>query len=283
MKSETTFPLVELKELVIPWEKCFCVNVGPVDRNVVRTMESYRYDFAPVIDQRSPNNVLGLISRDRLHELNCKSLSLNSKEKAITRPELQDRIRMDALLDIMKTTLATIVVRRSTRGRKALGLFTRADLNRHPFRAEVYFSLAHLEGEIAKIVRRTFADPWEWLDRLNYEKQARIVGYWEISKRRGVDNGPVGAATLSDLLNIAAKSDILRKILGYDTRGSFEKAVGRIPELRNQIMHPVRPLIVEEESISKLQADLETVFDMLQRLRKANKELRTLTFKGSSN
>ena len=130
-----------------------------------------------------------------------------------------------------------------------MGLFTRADLNRHPFRAEIYFALAHLESELAQLIRRSFDDPWDWLDLLSEEKQARIIGYWEISKRRGVDHGPVGAAMLTELLQIATKSDRLRKLLGFESKKLFKSATGRIPDLRNQIMHPVRPLIVDESSV----------------------------------
>jgi hypothetical protein len=259
------------------------VEIGRVEPEAIRIMESNQYDFAPVFDQNSLRTVVGLISRDRLKELYSESVRLTATDKTITRPELHNEIRMDMLLELMKTTLATIVVRVGTKGKEALGLFTRADLNRHPFRAEIYFVLAHLEGELAKLIRQLFNNPWDWLELLSDDKQARIIGYWEISKKRGVDNGPVGAAMLTELLQIAVKSEPLRKTLGYESNVSFKKAVERIPDLRNQIMYPVRPLIVDEESISKLRTDLETVFDMLERLRKANRELRGLSFRGSSN
>lgn len=198
MKSGSTFPEVDLRELLIAWEKCFSVEPGLVEAKTVSVMEANQWDFAPVFDKTTTPQLVGLIPRTRLQELNFCSNKLSADDNAIVRPEIQDRIRMDDLLERMQTTLATIVVNSDDAdGKQALGLFTRADLNRHPFRSEIYFALAHLESELAKLIRRSFDDPWDWLDLLSEEKQARIVGYWKISKRRGVDHGPVGAAMLT--------------------------------------------------------------------------------------
>jgi hypothetical protein len=131
--------------------------------------------------------------------------------------------------------------------------------------------IAHLETELAKLVRNSFTDPWEWLTKLSDEKLARIIGYWEVSKRRGVDIGPLGAMTLSELLNVTGKIETLRSGLGYHKSKAFKEATGSIPELRNQIMHPVRPLITDVASITKLKQDLETVIHMSQSLRSAKR------------
>src|SRR5262245_6443429 len=246
MKDKLNFPIVDLRELLIPWEKCFSMKLGPIDDESIEVMKSSRYDFAPVLYRQSPEVVLGLISRERLEKLHSHNLPLAADDEGITRPEVQNRIRMDALLEVVQEKQANIVVDEMAEGKKALGLFTVADLNRHPFRAEIYFSLAHLESELAKLIRRSYDDPWKWLELLSDDQQARIIGYWEVSKKRGVDNGPVAAAMLTELLKVAVKAEPLRQTLGYDSATALKKAIGRIPNLRNQIMHPVRPLILNK-------------------------------------
>jgi hypothetical protein len=273
------FPTVDLRDLLIPWEKSFSVKLGIVAPETILTMEANRYDFAPVFDGISPATLIGLISRARLSELNSQAQPLTSEDRGINRPEVNECIQLDALLELMKTTAATIVTNSQSDQKEALGLFTRADLNRHPFRAEIYFSLAHFVGELAKLIRRMFDNASEWLSLLSEDKRVRIVDYWELSKTRGVDDGPVSGAFLTELLQVSAKWPPIRELLGYNSRKSFDHVTSSIPDLRNQVMHPVRPLITDEDSISKLHEDLETVFDMLERLRKTNRGLRGIAFK----
>lgn len=265
------FPTIDLRELLIPWEKCFGVNPGFISPNVIATMEDEDYDFAPVFEQSmSGRAVLGLIPRERLGELNLGGLALRSDDSAICRPEIYDRTSTSVVLDTLRVNVAVIVVvDQAEYGQEGIGLLTRSDLNKHPFRAIIYSVLAALETRLAKLVRDRFEDHWAWVSRLNEEKQARILGYWELSKRRGIDAGPVSAATLAELLTIVATTTELRSLLGYKSRNSFEDEVGRIPDLRNQIMHPVRPLITDADSITKLKTDLSTVITLTDQLKKA--------------
>lgn len=254
MDARIDFPVVDLRELLIPWERCFGAELGPVNADAIRVMKSNRYDYAPVFDRESSGAVLGLVSRARLEELHSQSLPLTPSDGGITRPTIPAQSPMDALLEILKHSEANIVVDAARTADGALGLFTRSDLNRHPFRTQIYFILAHLESELAGLIRRSYDDPWEWLQLLSEDQQARIIGYWEVSKKRGVDNGPESATMLSELLKVAERAEPVRKALGLKSSG-LEKARGRIPELRNQIMRPVRPLIVGEESLSQLKAE----------------------------
>lgn len=263
------FPMIDLGDLLIPWEKCFGVNPGPLDPKVIATMEEENYDFSPVFERlKSGNGVLGLISRARLKEITLSGTDLKPDDYRICRPEIYDRPSIGTLLDTMASNLAVmVVVDYGEHGPAPIGLLTRSDLNKHPFRAVIYSLLAGLETALARLVKDWFQDHWVWVSRLSEEKQARILGYWELSKRRGVDLGPVAATTLAELLTVVASTNELRTMLGYKSRNSFEGDVGRIPDLRNQIMHPVRPLITDGESIVKLKEDTTTILLFMERLK----------------
>jgi hypothetical protein len=234
-------------------------------------MEEEDYHFAPVFEQlKSSQAVLGLVSRERLKELHLCNLDLQSDDPAICHPEIYDRTSMSVVLDTLRANVAVVViVDQAEAGQCPLGLLTRSDLNKHPFRAIIYSLLAALETRLAKLVRNQFEDPWVWVSRLNEEKQARILGYWELSKRKGIDVGPVSATTLAELLTIVAGTNELRSSLGYKSRNSFEDAIGRLPDLRNQIMHPVRPLITDVDSVTKLKTDLSAVITFTDQLKNA--------------
>lgn len=264
----TVFPTVDLRNLLIPWDKCLGVQPGPIDPTVVATMEQKDYDFAPVFQPvKSGRAVLGLVSRERLRQLHREGLKLSPSDEGISHPEIYDRTSMSVLLDTMASLPAAIVVvDQDHYGTAPLGLLTRSDLNKHPFRSIIYSLLANLEMKLASLVEESFEDHWDWVSHLNEEKQARVIGYWELSKRRGVDVGPVGAATLTEMFTVIAKTETLRSLLGCPSRKSFDEAVSRIPDLRNQIMHPVRPLITDAESIVKLKDDTATILLFMERL-----------------
>lgn len=110
-----------------------------------------------------------------------------------------------------------------------------------------------------------------WIQRLSEESQARILGYWELSKRKNVDVGPLSAATLTELLKVVACDKNLLNELNFTSKTQFEKAIGCLPNIRNQIMHPVRPLIINQQTCLDLEKSLrmaiiitDKIYKMLQ-------------------
>jgi hypothetical protein len=271
MQRETVslaFPTIDLRDLLIPWDKCHGVKLGLVDHKAAQVMEERDYEFAPVFQPvQSGTAVIGLIPRPRLKHLVDTGSELRPDDPAICHPEIYNRPGLDALLKALASIPAALVVEQAGDDVAPLGLLTRSDLNKHPFRSIIYSFLANLEMKLALLVEESFDDHWDWVSHLNEDKQARVIGYWELSKRRGVDVGPVGAATLTEMFTVIAKTDRLRSFLGYTSRKSFDEAVGRIPDLRNQIMHPVRPLITDAESIVKLKEDTATILLLMDRLK----------------
>lgn len=150
-----------------------------------------------------------------------------------------------------------------------LGLLTISDLNRHPLRAELYSLMSHAEVELATLVEKAFPDAWTWIRSLNEGHQVGILGYWELSRRRGVDVGPVAATTLSQLIQVVSRSKNLLARLGFQSRNEFDLPTGSIPELRNVVIHPVRPLILEHGDVSRVRETVLAVRDLAERTREA--------------
>ena len=98
------------------------------------------------------------------------------------------------LLERMAAQRAVIVIRDSDATEYGhvefiRGLFTISDLNRQAVRSAIYHLLADVESGLAKWLEAHAPDPWTWLKHLEEEQQARVPGYWELSKRQGVDVG----------------------------------------------------------------------------------------------
>jgi len=266
--------MVEIGSLVVPIQKCVTVKPGFFEKSIIDDLENNGYDQAPVYDPES-RVLWGLVDRNCL-----KRLLENGETLELTHCTQTDQdqwlhvgsvISVDTLLNKMAHIRAVIVVRGGdVEGygymEIILGLLTISDLNRHPLRSTLYSLLSHLESHLANFVSSNFNDPWEWMKNLNEESQVQVLGFWELSKRKGVDVGPIAATTLSQLLQIVSKNkDLLRK-LGYKSRENFGGLTGKIPGLRNRVMHPVRPLVLGQEDVMQLSVTVKAAIDLGSRI-----------------
>ena len=271
------FPDVDVEQILVRCRDCLAAILGPVPRHLVEEMKRRDFDYAPVLRSADGNAaVLGLIPRCRLEELLSEGRDLTEDDAGIHGGrEFQEVWVHSSLAELLRKMAERPVWMVEYEGDAgeygpfylSYGIVTRSDLNKHPIRILVYEILAKLETALADLVRGCVSDHLQWIQRLSEENQARILGYWELSKLRGVDTGPVAGATLADLLNVVARDESLRRRLGYDSRSSFEEAVGSIPSVRNQVMHPVRPLVTDAESCLHLKTVLREAIRLTERLR----------------
>jgi hypothetical protein len=264
--------------MCVPLEACVCVVPGDVDPAVLAILENRGFDQAPVYDSQR-RIVWGLVETCRLRFLAECGERLSTEDPALSARETWFRIghcvRIGDILDTMAQQRAVLVVQESDateygHAEWTLGLMTISDLNRHPLRAELYSAMSHVEAGLADLVEKAFPDPWTWIRTLNEGHQVGILGYWELSRRRGVDVGPVAATTLSQLIQAVSRSKELRTKLGFQSRNEFEALTGSIPELRNAVMHPVRPLILEQDDVSGIRKTVLAVHELADRIRKAS-------------
>ena len=151
------------------------------------------------------------------------------------------------------------------------GLVTISDLNKRRVRRLVYEYLSELEIELSELVQSS-VQPSIWIEALSEDHQVKILGYWEIAKKRGVDVGPMAAATLTNLLTIAGKIPSVRKQLGYESRKAFEREVGHIREYRNRTAHPLRPLVLSRKDTVDLSKVLRAAQNILIQIRQRQRQ-----------
>jgi hypothetical protein len=257
----------DLRGMAVPLEDCMTVCLGAVAPDVVAALEARGYDQAPATDA-SGRCIYGLILTSELKDLlrDGIPLSADSHGDAMARRCLTigRGVRLKVLLEKLGeegAVLVDSVVGADEHGDQvvSLGLVTVADLNRQPLRAVLYGYLARAESGLEQLVRTRCKDPWEWLTRLAEPAQARIIGYWELAKRRGVDVGPYAALTFTELLGIVEHSPALLSALDYKSKSSFKRATGSLVDLRNQVMHPVRPLVHTRVDVQRLAEQAENL------------------------
>ena len=267
---------VPLEDICVRLADCVSARPGPIDDSSLSALLERGYDQAPV-DDPATNQFWGLVDTEYLIELKRRGEHLDGND-----PHVRDESRyfrigsftsIFELLNKLRNHRAIIVVRVSSAseygyGEFIVGLFTISDLNRHTIRTVLYRLLASVEAGLARIVERQYSEPWDWIRLLNENDQARVLGYWEISRRKGVDIGPIASLNLAHLIGIVAKSPQLFGLLEFKSRSAFEKHAGCIPDFRNKIMHPVRPLVLGQQDVEGVYTATRALEDLRDRIEK---------------
>jgi len=268
---------VELERLAIRLDRCVTVVPGPVDPKAVSTLETRGYDQAPVYDPAA-NVCWGLVTTVHVKSLLESGQPLRPDDPVVRAEQHELHIgpfvSVFTLFEEMAGRRAVIVLRDSDATEyghveSLLGLFTISDLNRHGVRSVIYRILAQVESGLARCLEAEFSDAWSWLKHLEEESQARVLGYWELAKAKGVDVGPVVALTLSQLIQIITRHDSLATKLGYPSRTKLKRATGPLLGLRNRVMHPIRPLILAPEDVAQVRDSLVVLEDMRTKIENA--------------
>jgi hypothetical protein len=148
-------------------------------------------------------------------------------------------------------------------------LTTLSDLNRHEIRFALFRIITALESALEKVISNFFSDPNDWLKKLNENDQVRILGYCELAKRNNMETDFIEATQLTNLLNIVAKTKEIIELLKYESKSDFEKQTRHISQLRNQVMHVVRPLIIKQSDVLMLLETISFIDDLIRRLKSA--------------
>jgi predicted transcriptional regulator len=259
---------VNLEEIMIPIRDCMSVEIGPIKKGIITKLENSNFGQAPVLVK---NGVLGLISLEKLKNLFESNEPLLEKDSAIQLNEIFPRSSLLSLIDFLKEYSAGLVCDEFD-GQEygthyaVLGLITVSDLDKHYIRTKIFILLSRLEIMLEKFIKRNCSNCFDCINNMSVDSRIRILRYWEFSKKRNIEISPLEACTLSDMLNIVYKNENLCNLLGYSSKNKFNEIKGSIPELRNSIMHPVRPLIAKPLDLEDLKKTLISIVELINKI-----------------
>lgn len=270
--------------MVTPIPECVCAQEGRVTDELLGFLDQHGYDQAPVETAESPIE-LRLTTRATLQGLREKSEDLGSTTDHYETDDLalasHPHLPLLELLSIFESRRAAIVYhehswdsglpepgwevpRTKWKETQVFGLLTISDLNNREVRKTAYELLLDLETQLALLTRRRFIhDSNEWVALLGEQSQVRILGNWTLARRNGVDTNPVEYAMVNELLAVATETESLRTILGFTSKTAAHSAARKIGELRNRVMHPVRPFVLGTDDVKLLHGAVEAA-DMMQ-------------------
>jgi hypothetical protein len=265
MVSMTDRILIDLRPLSTPGEKCHTITVGRLHEDRLQKAKEQRFDQLPVL--RESGELVGLIATDDAQRLFDHGEAVEEGHSTLHLKEVVPTIGLFDLLSVMERHRA-VVIREHLNGdvsaEHSYALVTVSDLNRHHFRGYLYPLFAQLESSLAEIIRLTYDNPWDWIKWTPKHTQPTIIGRWEMDKRDNIETSPVNGCELRDLLQVLNCSPALKSLLGY-TDKEVTKLVNSLPDLRNDVMHPVRALVHSKKTVNSLRSQLERLVDFSER------------------
>ena len=259
------FDTVDLSDVYVDSSNWKCILIGEIQESDLDQLKRDKFDQAPV---KAGEKIIGLIDREELERLFSKGLPLRQDNPLIKDRMIPIETSVQELLDALSEN-SCLLVRSVSQPHRIVGLIQISDLDKPDIRICFYLALLKLEKLLSKLVGSTFSDPWDWIKLLNDDQKVQILGSWELQTRRNVELtnvGPLYSCNLSNLISLAEKNIELRNKLGYQNGKRADEELGCIPDLRNRIMHPVRPLVLGNEDVKNLAKSWSRLISAISRL-----------------
>lgn len=251
--------MIDLTTISTPRERAITAHTGPIDpETIARAMEA-RIRTLPIVDD--DHQCHGAISLAKLRELAESDTSL-TRDHATTKCEvLPHYVPVTEAFAALAADGMVMHAPDPENGKDEqwFGIVTLADTNRPIFRAHVYMMIVILETSLGQLIMDEFGDDWGAIRLLSDHTQQRIREFYDEEVAEGIDLSPVTNATLSDLFHIALTSNNVWKLMGFHRPDQLRPITYQINDLRNTIMHPVRPFVVSEKELHEHAAALQAV------------------------
>ncbi len=256
-QSFFTFPMITSHQIMTPREEWICwIKDASQDPPFTKDGD-LPFDVIPVIQD---GEVVGLIS------INCLEIQPITLDWCLTHDA-----PIEQLIHFFNQKKKPACFLLS--GDDFVGLVTPADLNKSKARLAIYFMLAELEIRLANFIRYNRLSEKEILTKLGNKRQEEIKRLQIECRKTNVDVDLLEQLHLHDLLAIIEKHGRLREKLGFHSRSEYKRLVGAggLIDLRNKIMHPVRPLVEDtSESLNALHDRLFRIKNLLSLLDSQN-------------
>jgi hypothetical protein len=157
---------------------------------------------------------------------------------------------------------------------EVVGLVSVVDLNSRQVKVYFYNLLSELEIRLGRFLASKVTEGELLGMELGNTKEANGgKNSYEESKRcyekdlkSGVESSFIEYLYLSQFIKIIVKKD-LHSALGYSRKSEFNSELGSLNDLRNQVAHPNRSIIIDANSVERLWKQITMIEKVLSHLR----------------
>ncbi|QLG60497.1 hypothetical protein [Halorarum salinum] len=145
--------------------------------------------------------------------------------------------------------------------RSCLSIITLADLNDRRLRAILYQLISSVEVVLSHAIEATHPDGEDLIKHMDEVS----IGRWKKAEYNVGQLHPTEYMGFGDLKDVASRSSEITSSLGYDGKGDFNHNLNKARDLRNQVMHPSRNLIMDHKDVEDLNIAVKQLEGFIER------------------
>jgi hypothetical protein len=145
-----------------------------------------------------------------------------------------------------------------------IGVVTHADMNRIPARTFLYGILSELEVMLGRLIKRRKLSNDEIFSAIgdNDERERQAEIQQKLSEA-DLELEIVDTLYLPEIVSVIRTIDDLRAQLNFDSRNQLDKFMNPLVTLRNDVMHPNKPILHRSRNVMKLHEQIERLTTLL--------------------
>jgi hypothetical protein len=248
----------QARHLSVPLEGATYVDPEDDVTEAIGRLAAGSFDQAPVIQAGRPigfvlTRALARAGSSRVREVMVPLGSGNIVSSHATVGDLLEWIVEPGFLFVLE-------------GRGITGFITVTDFNKQPARGYLYLLLARLEMGLAELVRKHYPRQRRVLGHLAEAARREVWGPYSGDVRAGRESEILAYLDFSDLICIVRGDEHLRSIVSGRSRNAWADQAGGLVELRHQVMHPVRNVVLAKDGLVQLRNRVRRLQELIDRV-----------------
>lgn len=236
----------QARHLAVPIGDAVAVAPDTSVRDAYRDLSANGFDQAPVIERGTP--VGYVLTRDLPGRPDGETV-----ERSMTALGSGNVVSANASIGSMLEWVVETGFLFVLEGRDITGFVTVSDFNKQPARGHLYLLLARLETGLAELIRDRFAtDAEDLVKRLSPGPRREIESSFQGDRAAGIESELVAYLDFSDLVRVVGGVPELLTRIGGRSPGQWKRQTGGLVDLRNQVMHPVRNVVLAKDGLISL-------------------------------
>ena len=230
------------------------------EQNARATMARERFDVLPV---ENSGNVEGYFHTMEWNDYSRITRGHISDEDVV----LYDSDIRDVISLLSKRSRPFVFLRDD---HDVVGLFSVVNLNRRPVKVWLFNLLSEIEVRLGEFVSRHVNDQELYsltLGATTDPKHEAVKRHYKTDQKNGLELPVAEYLYFKDLIKVAVSNSLHRKL--DSSRTHFERSLGSLAALRDEVAHPARSLVREAKGVMSLQRRVERIDDTLKRLRRS--------------
>jgi len=251
----------QARHLAVPMSIAVTVDARMTAGSARRMLEDHRFDQAPVVDD---GQIVGFVLT---RHLEGRRRVVSTMTRVGQGSVVSANASIGRLLEWIIDPGFLFVLE----GRDITGFVTVYDFNKQAARGYLYLLLARLETGLADLIRRYYdGDARPALGLLSNTGRMSVESRYRDDVAAQEEGDLLSYFDLSDLVRVVHEEEDLRRMATGWSRSTWSRMTGGLVRLRNDVMHPVRNVVLAREGIRKLHEREQRLRLVLDRIEAAS-------------